>query len=136
MGTEMTALNGSIYAPQSIESMSMWRTLSYQKPFCILLSNDYTKFDHDMMEKYFQRCLAFGIFPSPQANYSDDLQYWTSRELFYERDRDIFQTYMPVLKTVAEAGWEPVTRAVSDNSRRPGGAVRSQRGRGRLFHPV
>ena len=24
---------------------------------------------------------------------------------------------MPVLKTVAEAGWEPVTRAVSDNSR-------------------
>ncbi len=117
MGTEMTALNGSIYAPQSIESMSMWRTLSYQKPFCILLSNDYTKFDHDMMEKYFQRCLAFGIFPSPQANYSDDLQYWTSRELFYERDRDIFQTYMPVLKTVAEAGWEPVTRAVSDNSR-------------------
>lgn len=116
MGTEMTALNGNMYAPQSIDDMSMWRTLSYQKPFCILLSNDYTVFDHEMMEKYFQRCLAFGIFPSPQASYSDNLQYWTSRELFYERDRDIFQKYMPTLKTIAEAGWEPVTRAVSDNA--------------------
>jgi hypothetical protein len=116
MGTEQTALSGSVYSPQTIEQMSMWRTLSYQKPFCILLSNDYDVFDHDMMEKYFQQCLAFGIFPSPSTNYSDNLQYFTSRNMYYERDRDLWKKYMPALKTVAEAGWEPVTEATADNS--------------------
>ena len=115
MGTESTAMNGTSYEPQSIDRLSMWRSLSYQKPFCILLSNNYDQFDHSMMDKYFQRCLAFGIFPSPCGSYSDNLQYFTSRNLYYERDRDIFKKYMPTLKKIAQAGWEPVTKAEHDN---------------------
>lgn len=33
----------------------------------------------------------------------------------YERDRDLFKKYIPLCKLVAEAGWEPVTRAISNN---------------------
>ncbi len=115
MGTEQTALNGTMYAPQSISMLSTWRTLAYSKPFCILLSNDYSVFDHDMMEKYFARCLAYAIFPSPCMN-DDGTYYFRSQHRFYERDRDVFQTYMPAIKACSEAGWEPVTYASSDDS--------------------
>lgn len=116
MGTEQTAMDGDTYAPQSLELLRMWRTLAYQKPFCILLSNDYDRFGHAEMELYFQRCLAFGLFPSPCTSYADDEQYFTSPQRYYERDRDLFQKYLPVLKTVAEAGWEPVTAARADDA--------------------
>ena len=117
MGTEQTALSDTVYQPQSIEMLSTWRTLAYSKPFCILLSNDYDVFDHEMMEKYFCRCLAYAIFPSPCANYADGEQYFTSLKKYYERDRDIFVRYMPIMKHISEIGWEAVTGAtVSDSS--------------------
>lgn len=111
MGTEMTALTGTEYDPQNIDQLSMWRTFSYQKPYCILLSNDCTVFDCEMFDKYFQRCLAFGIFPCPHGDYSDKSPYFAGEKKVYNRDRHIWQKYMPVLRTIANAGWEPVTLA-------------------------
>ena len=116
MGTEMTALTGTEYDPQSIDQLSLWRTFSYKKPYSILMSNDYTVFDHHLVELYFQRCLAFGIFPSLFGDYSDQTAYFSGPKKVYNRDRDIWQKYMPPLKTIAEAGWEPVTLAHADTA--------------------
>ena len=119
MGTEQTALSGSVYQPQTIQQLSTWRTLAYQKPFCILFNNDYNLLDNALMERYFNRCMAYGIFPSP-GMHSDSVTgsseyYWNGPSKFYERDRELFKKYMPTLKTIAEAGWEPVTYASTAN---------------------
>ncbi len=114
MGTEMTALTGTEYDPQSIQQLSMWRTFSYKKPYSILMSNDYTVFTHDLVELYFQRCLAFGIFPSLCGDYSDQSSYFSGEKKVYNRDRDIWLKFMPPLKAIAQAGWEPVTLARCD----------------------
>lgn len=116
MGTEQTALQGSVYVPQTIRQLSTWRTLAYQKSFSILFNNDYNLLTTERMEDYFNRCLVYGIFPSPMmhndtVNGTGESYYWKGAEQFYERDRWIFQTYMPILKEMAESGWEPVTNA-------------------------
>ena len=40
--------------------------------------------------------------------------YWENPDL-YDRDRDLFKKYVPLVCEVAEAGWEPVTFARSSN---------------------
>jgi hypothetical protein len=110
MGIETSWLVGDKYFPVPDSAMDFRRTLCYQKPYCFLMNTDYEKFDHSMVEKYFQRCMFWGIFPgffSPDAAtrlYFDDPK-------LYNRDRDLFEKYMPVIKKIAAAGWEPVTMA-------------------------
>jgi len=41
-------------------------------------------------------------------------RYFSSPE-FYERDRDLFKRYIPVLRRITEAGWEPVTYATTSD---------------------
>ena len=38
--------------------------------------------------------------------------YWDSSSS-YERDRAVFQLYMPLIRTVVQAGWKPVNYATS-----------------------
>ena len=40
--------------------------------------------------------------------------YWQNPR-WYERDRPLFQKYIPLIKRVAEAGWQPLTEAACDN---------------------
>lgn len=121
MGTEMTALSGSTYVPQTLLDLCTWRTLAYHKSFSILFNNDFNILTSELLEKYFNRCLVYAIFPSPMMhndtiNGTGEGYYWKSTEQFYERDRWIFQTYMPILKEMAESGWEPVTNATVNNA--------------------
>lgn len=117
LGTEWWGYSNGAYYQCSLEQMSQYRTLAYQKPFCLLLSSDFRdgRFDTDELERYIQYCLLFGIFPSPWDNTgSEDERYWDNPAL-YERDRAVWKKYSPVLKTVAEAGWEPVTYATASD---------------------
>jgi hypothetical protein len=41
--------------------------------------------------------------------------YWGNPK-WYNRDRPLFKKYLPIIKRVAEAGWQPVPLAVADNS--------------------
>jgi hypothetical protein len=41
--------------------------------------------------------------------------YWRN-PAWYDRDRSLFRRYLPLIRQVAEAGWQPVTEAVCDNS--------------------
>jgi hypothetical protein len=84
------------------------------KPFCFLMNTRFEDFSHELVEKYMKRCLAYGMFPGFFSANAAGGHYFTRPEL-YNRDRALFQRYVPLCKRVAEAGWEPITQARTDN---------------------
>ena len=54
------------------------------------------------------------MFPGYFSADASTGHYFTRPEL-YNRDRPLFKKYVPLCRLVAEAGWEPLTGAVSDN---------------------
>jgi hypothetical protein len=115
MGIETNWFVDGKYAPLPDDVMDLRRTLCYQKPFCFLMNTDYEKFDHAMVEKYFQRCLFWGMFPgffSPDAA----TRLYFDQPKFFERDRDLFKKFIPVIKRIAAAGWAPLTLASTSDA--------------------
>ena len=110
MGTETNWLDHGEYQPASDAQMSLWRTMSGQKPYLLLMNTDFNAFTPDLVEKYFQRSLFYGIFPSMFSHNAADNPYWQNPS-WYDRDRPLFKKYIPLIKQVAEAGWQPVTEA-------------------------
>ncbi len=117
MGTEVNWMREGSYAPDPDVVMNFRRALCRQKPYCLLLNTDYAKFTSEHVERYFNRCLFYGIWPGffDQDAASKD-PYWLSGKKWYARDRALFQQYIPLLRAVTDAGWEPVTGAVCDNA--------------------
>jgi len=115
MGTETNWMRGGKWQPMAHGSMALRRTMCCQKPYLLLMNTDYDALE-PFMERYFQRSLFYGMFPSmfsPVASSSTDAYWRTPR--WYNRDRELFKRYIPIIKRVAEAGWEPVTHATTDN---------------------
>jgi hypothetical protein len=54
------------------------------------------------------------MFPSMFSHNASGNTYWKSPN-WYNRDRGLFKRYQPIIKRVAEAGWQPVTYATSSN---------------------
>ncbi len=100
--------------PPDDGSMNFKRIMSYHKPYLFLMNTFFDRIKPDALEKYFQRCLFYGMFPSMFSHNAADDLYWSSPR-FYNRDRHFFKRYMPLIKRVAEAGWEPITYATVDN---------------------
>jgi len=90
------------------------RALCKGKPYCFLMNTVFENFSHGLVEKYMKRSLAYGMFPGFFSHNASQGHYFTRPEL-YDRDRDLFKKYVPLCRLVAEAGWEPVTLARSDN---------------------
>lgn len=110
LGTETNWSPGGKWQPMSHQELLYRRALSGKKPYCFLMNTDFDKFGKDLVEKYMQRSLAYGMFPgffSPNASTG----HYFSRPELYNRDRPLFQKYVPLCRRVAEAGWEPVTLA-------------------------
>jgi hypothetical protein len=80
------------------------------------MNTDYEKFTPALVERYFQRCLFYGVWPGffDQDAASKD-PYWASPKRWYERDRALFKKYIPLLQRVTVAGWQPITAASCDN---------------------
>jgi len=115
MGTETNWLRGGQYQPAADATMSLWRTMCYQKPYLLLMNTNYDAFMPDLVEKYFQRSLFYGIFPSMFSHNASENPYWQNPH-WYNRDRHLFKKYIPLIKRIAEAGWQPITEARCDNA--------------------
>lgn len=113
LGTETDWNPSGVWRPMSDEELLYRRALCKRKPYCFLMNTAFDDFSHDRVEKYMKRCLAYGMFPGFFSHNASQGHYFTRPEL-YERDRDLFRKYVPLCKLVAEAGWEPITRAHSD----------------------
>ncbi|MCK5803538.1 MAG: hypothetical protein KAI66_11930 [Lentisphaeria bacterium] len=110
MGTETNWNRGSTWRPMSIQDLLFRRAVCGPKPFCFLQNTDFVKFPSDKVEKYMKRSLAFGMFPGFFSHNASQGHYFSRPEI-YNRDRHLFKKYIPLCKLVAEAGWQPVTRA-------------------------
>lgn len=108
MGTESNWLRGDEWNPPADGWFNFRRAMCYQKPYLLLMNTDYDRLAPELVEKYFQRCLFYGFFPSMFSHNAAENPYWKTPR-WYERDRHLFKRYIPLIKQVSEAGWEPVT---------------------------
>ena len=116
MGTETDWNRGGQWQPMSDDELLYRRALCRGKPYCFLMNTDFAKLPPDRVERYMQRCLAYGMFPGFFSADAATGQYFERPEL-YERDRPLFRKYVPLCTLVAEAGWEPLTGARSSDPR-------------------
>ncbi len=116
MGTETNWNRGGKWQPMSDNEMLFRRGLCRGKPYCFLMNTVFEEFSSELVEKYMKRSLAYGMFPGFFSHNASQGHYFTRPEL-YDRDRPLFQRYVPLCKRVAEAGWEPVTLARSSDER-------------------
>ena len=115
-GTETNWNRGGKWSPMSDADMLYRRAMCKGKPYCFLMNTAFEQFSHALVEKYMKRCLAYGMFPGFFSADASTGQYFKRPE-FYDRDRPLFKKYVPLCKLVAEAGWEPVTRARSSDAK-------------------
>jgi hypothetical protein len=121
MGTETDWQSGGEYRPVSTAQLDQWRTLAGAKPYVLLMNTHYDTFTYDRVERYFQRCLFYGFHPSMFSHNAAENPYWQNPK-WYGRDRPLFKRYQPIIRRVAEAGWQPVTLATTGN-----GSIRVER---------
>jgi hypothetical protein len=114
MGTETNWNPGGRWRPMSDAELLYRRAICKGKPYCFLMNARFEEFSHELVEKYMQRSLAYGMFPGFFSHNAAQGHYFTRPEL-YNRDRPLFKKYVPLCKLVAEAGWEPITRAHSSH---------------------
>ncbi|MEA1998345.1 MAG: hypothetical protein U9N61_03335, partial [Euryarchaeota archaeon] len=98
------------------------RTMSYQKTNANLLQ--WTQHGNDVityneMNTYMNNQMFYGMFPSIMIVTQDEgtyeySTYWDNATL-YERDRDLFKRYIPIIRNISAAGWEPIPYATCDN---------------------
>lgn len=117
------------YRPEADDDFNYWRAMCYQRPYLMLLNTRFELWKPEWFELYMKRCTAYGVFPSMFSYNASQDPYWERPEL-YDRDRPLFKKYIPVVKALSAAGWEPVTHARSDNPKvyverfgRPGGPL-------------
>ncbi len=114
MGTETNWRRAGKWQPMSDAEMLFRRAMCKGKPFCFLMNTPFEKFDHELVEKYMKRALAYGMFPGFFSHNASEGHYFTRPDL-YDRDRPLFKKYVPLCTLLAEAGWQPITRAHSSD---------------------
>ena len=97
------------------DALDFKRAISFQKPIVFLLNeglNDkaFTDAPYNGYEIYFEKLLAYGFFPSFFSTNASSDPYWQDHKKI-ENGRPFFKKYIPIIKTIAAAGWEPVTGA-------------------------
>jgi hypothetical protein len=110
MGTETDWNGQGKWQPMSDDELLYRRALCKGKPYCFLMNTEFDNFPQALVEKYFKRSLAYGIFPGFFSHNAAEGHYFT-RPALYDRDRPLFRKYLPLCKRVAQAGWEPITLA-------------------------
>jgi hypothetical protein len=114
MGTETDWNPSGRWNPPPDSRLCLWRSMAGAKPYLLLMNTRYDEFSTDLVQKYFDRCAFYGFYPSMFSHNAAENPYWQNPK-WYNRDRELFKKYVPIIKRVAESGWQPVTGAVTDN---------------------
>lgn len=116
-GKEVHWLNSNhAFTPDPDDVMLYRRSLSGQKPYPLLLNVRFEHFTPVMMRKYFDRSLFYAFYPGMFSHDAASHPYFENPAL-YDRDRDLFLSVIPIVRALSSAGWEPLTHAVSSDSR-------------------
>jgi hypothetical protein len=116
MGVEIDWLSDGQLVPEDDQRLNYRRTLSGQRPYGFLMNTDFKAIAvNGGVERYFQTALFYGIYPSFFSPNAVDSPYWENPS-YYERDRSLFAKYVPLIRSINEAGWQPMTRAHSSDA--------------------
>lgn len=120
-----------------VDALDFKRAISFRKPIVFLLNeglNDkaFTEAPYYGYEVYFEKMMAYGFFPSFFSVDASNDPYWQDKRKI-KNGRPFFKRYIPLIKEISAAGWEPVTMARSGSS-----GIRIERfGRGdRIFFTI
>jgi len=113
-GTETNWKRGTEFRFDPPERMAYRRTLMGKKPYLFLQNTEWNKWGKADSEKYMTWSLFWGMYPGFFSPNAASRHYFSLPEL-YNRDRDLFKKYVPLVRLVSRAGWEPVTLARSDD---------------------
>lgn len=117
MGIETNWLDSTLgWHPDDDATFNFRRTMCGQKPYLLLQNTNFDKFTPDMVEKYFQRSLFYAVYPSMFSVDAANNPYWETPR-WYNRDRALFVKYIPLIKRLSAAGWQPITNARSANTK-------------------
>jgi len=103
----------------NVEALDFKRAISCQKSIVFLLNeglNDeaFTVAPFKGYEVYFEKMMAYGFFPSFFSVDASNDPYWQD-PVKIENGRPFFRKYIPIVKEIAAAGWQPVTLATSNS---------------------
>jgi hypothetical protein len=115
-GKKRSEAAAHIWRPMSDADLLYRRAMCGPKPYCFLMNTHFPAWPAELTEKFMKRSLAYGMFP---GFFSADAStgHYFSQPALYNRDRPLFKKYIPLCKRVAEAGWQPLTRARSNQLR-------------------
>jgi hypothetical protein len=96
------------------------RAISFRKPIVFLLNEGmneevFTKPPFVGYQQYFERLAVYGFFPSFFSTDASSDPYWQDKNR-YESGRPFFKKYIPIIKSLASAGWEPITLAKTNSN--------------------
>ena len=98
------------FTPVPDERYLFFRAMAGKRPYCMLMNNDYDR--GEFMIAYFQRSLFYAVYPSMYFGHTSANDEWYfANPKYYNRDRQLFKTYVPMIRKLDEAGWEPVPHA-------------------------
>jgi hypothetical protein len=109
---------------ESSPTAALRRTLAWRKPNTNLLQwfrgADFV--DHEEVGQYIKDQMFWGFFPGIAScgggiGWGETIERYFLHPELYERDRPLFRLYIPVIRELSEAGWEPVTHARPGDSR-------------------
>ncbi len=103
--------NGELL-PDDDRVMNFRRAVCATRPFLMALNDDYTQ--PEAIERYFKTALFYGFYPSMFVNFkgrNGKAEYYFSIPEYVNRDRPLFIKYIPLIRQVAMAGWQPLTGA-------------------------
>jgi hypothetical protein len=115
-GTEINWFDSAgNFAPPSDDSVLYARAMSGSRPYGYLQNTDFTKVSNAEMESYMRLCAVYAIYPSAFSADASSNNYFEQPAL-YERDRPLFKKYVPIIRALSLAGWQPVTDATVNNA--------------------
>ena len=111
-----------LFEVESDTRSNIRRTYAYRKPVTNLLqegnyNTPVPAITHEQVEQYIKHQAFYGFYPAissgggeEKPGYRGWKRYFRSPEL-RERDRALFKQYIPLIRRINRAGWEPVTYA-------------------------
>eukprot|EP01043_Picozoa_sp_COSAG02_P021887 COSAG02_NODE_1123_length_14441_cov_28.984521_6_plen_208_part_00 len=80
------------------------------QPYLYLMDTDFNTWTYEDTNQYLQICLAYGHWPGFFSSDAASATYFDNASL-YNRDRPLFQQFVPPLQQINAAGWRPLTYA-------------------------
>ncbi len=109
-GIEINWKRGGSFRPDDEWIMNYRRAMMFQKPYLFLMNTGFESWSYQDTEKYMRRCVFYAFYPSFFSADASTGHYFSQPKL-YNRDRPLFKKYVPIIRALNRAGWQPVTHA-------------------------